>query len=227
MPLDCLAFRDFAAGEMPTVTAMRPTPARNPQAWLLLVLIVVAFAWAALLLPGQQAAARFQSSVLPTSPIYPAFQSGLPSATRAPSRTALPTAASTRTAVATRVPAATLPPTAAATASPSPSPSVVPEAQLTETAIAASFLPAPTLTSPDAPAAGALQAGSAAPLSAPPIPPARPTATPEAPAADTVELLAGGLRLVGYLWLACGSLAMIGLLAGAAWLLRRRSVSLK
>ncbi|HEX9118285.1 MAG TPA: hypothetical protein VGA61_19630 [Anaerolineae bacterium] len=181
---------------------MRATsnPAGNP--WLVVVLILVAGSWAAALAFSGPVQARYQSPVSPLSNV--------------PTPTVPPTAAPSDTPVVPAVPTVpvarptvALLPTVAPLILPSPTPTRLLPEQLTATAVAARFLPAPTLTLPDTAPAGALTA------------PRRPAAAP-APGLAPAGLIENGLRVLDYAWLACGTLAVIALLAVAAWLIRRR-----
>jgi hypothetical protein len=175
------------------------TQIRNAKPLVLLVLLAVALTW--LIFGRGGATAAFQSP----NP----FESELLTPTTEPS--AFPAA----TATATLSPTPTLEPTLEATPLPtlSPTPS--------------GFLPPPTLTSPGTP----VPAGVLSPL--PDELPARiaPTEPPSAEETDSrtqsspsmtlARLIDQGVVAVGYLWLSCGVLALVGVGGALIWFVRR------
>lgn len=178
--------------------------------WVLLLLIAAASMLAATM-PGDAAArSLFQSSPpgfrgTPAPPVTP-------SASRTPRSLASPVLTP-----ATQTPTRT--PQPAPTSSPVPTPSPLPGPQRTATAVAAVFLPAPTLTSPDAAGPGGLLPGSQPPLNAPK--PRSATATPAPAGSSLGRLIESGLVIVSYLWLFCGAVAVAGIAVGAFWYFRK------
>lgn len=124
-----------------------------------------------------------------------------------------PRGTGTSTATATRSATAT----AAATVRPELAPTKAP----TAAARGGAFLPAPTLTSNDAPLPG-LAAGPQPPLAAPAAPLPQRDATPSAAPGGVATLIDGGVVALSYLWLCCGALLLIGAALAAVWLGRRR-----
>lgn len=91
----------------------------------------------------------------------------------------------------------------------------------TEPAAPPGFLPAPTLTNPDA--LLPLPSTAQQPLVGPAVPPAEPgpepTATSEVPSA--AELIDNSIVALSYLWMCCGALLLVALALAAVWLARR------
>jgi hypothetical protein len=176
------------------------TQIRNAKPLVLLVLVAVALTW---LISGRVGAtAAFQSP----NP----FESELRTPTIEPSAT--PTAA-TATAIASPTPTI------------EPTPEATPEPTLSPTPLG--FLPPPTLTSPGTPVP------DEAPSSLPAELPARvaPTAPPPSEQSDDqpqtspkitlAKLIDQGVLAMGYLWLCCGVLALIGVAGTLIWFFRR------
>ena len=173
------------------------TQIRDAKLLVLLVLLAVALTW---LISGREGAtAAFQSPNL--------FESELLTPTVEPS--AAPTA------TATSSPTPTLEPTPEATAVPtlSPTPS--------------GFLPPPTLTSP-----GTLlpEAASSSPPAELPVrvAPTEPPSSEETAGrrqtnltTTLARLIDQGALAVGYLWLCCGVLALVGVGGALIWFVRR------
>jgi hypothetical protein len=173
------------------------TQIRNAKLLVLLVLLAVALTW---LISGREGATA-------------AFQSPNPFESELLTPTAEPSAASTATA--TLSPTPTLEPTPEATPVPTLSPTP------------AGFLPPPTLTSPGTP----LPEG--APSSLPDELPVRVAPTEPPPSEETASrpqtnltttlarLIDQGALAVGYLWLCCGVLALVGVGGALIWFFRR------
>jgi hypothetical protein len=198
---------------------------RSAELLALLVLVAAALTW---IVSGKAVATvTFQSpnpfeSELPPPTVTP---SALPTstATSIPLLTSLPTPG---TATSSPTPA-TPPESGTATSSPTSASSPTPEVTLepSPTSTPPGFLPPPTLTSPGTP----VLAGPSSP--SPGELPVRvaPTETP-AQNASTVQtdfsmtlasLIDQGVLALGYLWLCCGVLALIGIGGALLWFLRR------
>jgi hypothetical protein len=173
------------------------TQIRNAKSLVLLVLVAAALTW---LISGRDGAtAAFQSP----SP----FESELLTPTAEPS--AFPTV------TATLSPTPTLVPTLEATPAPTLSPTPL------------GFLPPPTLTSPGTPVpegAPSLLPDELPVRVAPtePPPPEETDGWPQtSPATTLARLIDQGVLAMGYLWLCCGVLALVGVGGALIWFLRR------
>ena len=185
------------------------THIRTAKLLTLLVLLAVALTW---LVSGREGAtAAFQSP----NP----FESELPTPTAEPS--AFPTVTATLPPTPTQEPVAestkepTLEPTKAATAEPTMSPTPP------------GFLPPPTLTSPGTPVSA--EAPSLLPEELPVrVAPTEPPPPEESNSSSQTNLTATLARLIdqgvlamGYLWLCCGILALVGVGGALIWFVQR------
>lgn len=186
------------------------THLRTTQVLAILVLLAVALTW---LISEREGAAAFQSPI--------PFESELVTPTLEPtaSPTDTPYSEITQTSSPTATPGATSGPTF------EPTPGVTSEPAMSATP--PGFLPPPTLTSPGTP----VPAG--APSAWPEELPVRvaPTETPAAEGTNSrsqtgvstalARLIDQGVLAMGYLWLCCGVLALLGVGGVLIWFFRR------
>jgi hypothetical protein len=184
------------------------TQTPNAKSLVLLVLLAVALTWLA---SGRQGAtAAFQSPI--------PFESELPTPTVEPSPTLAATAATPPTPTAELSPVATQMATETATpvATPEPAQSPTPSG----------FLPPPTLTSPGTAVPIGPQASLPAEL---PVRIAPTTPSPEnsssgsqtSSAITLARLIDQAVLAIGYIWLGCGALALMGVAGALIWFVRR------
>jgi hypothetical protein len=200
--MPCYNRQHFRYHSQVSLSGVRPiqfvrTQIRNAQSLILLVLVAVALTW---LISGRDGAtAAFQSP----NP----FESELLTPTVEPS--AFPTA------TATLSPTPTLVPTMEATPAPTLSPTPL------------GFLPPPTLTSPGTPVPEGPPSSlpDELPVRVAPTEPPPPEQIAGRPLTSPTTTLAGlidqGVLAMGYLWLCCGVLALVGVGGALIWFLRR------
>lgn len=190
------------------------THLRTTQLLAILVLLAVALTW---LISGREGAAAFQSPV--------PFESELVTPTLEP--TASPTGTAYPEIAQTSSPTATLGATSGPTLEPTLEPTPVVTSEPAMSATPPGFLPPPTLTSPGTP----VPAG--APSTWPDELPVRvaPTETPAAEGTNSrpqtgvstalARLIDQGVLAMGYIWLCCGVLALLGVGGVLIWFFRR------
>ena len=196
-------------------------PIPNTQYLIAALLIVMSFmlAWR---LPGDAVArSMFQSEPPAETPVPPTDTpeptAELPATTVVPSPVAPETSTATGLEPPTPVPTPPMPPEPEVTPSPTGQASPAP-----------GFLPPPTLSLPGSNPAGSppsLLPGSQPPLAAPPAPPVErqpaPADSPAGDVLDVAQLIDAGVVALGYIWLCCGALALVGVTLILVWLLRR------
>jgi hypothetical protein len=190
------------------------THSRTTQLLALLVLLAVALTW---LISGREGAAAFQSPI--------PFESELVTPTLEP--TASPTGTPYTEITETASPTATLGATSWLTYEPTLEPTPGATSEPAMSATPPGFLPPPTLTSPGTP----VPAGAPSPW--PEELPVRvaPTETPAAEGTNSrfqtglstalARLIDQGVLAMGYLWLCCGVLALLGVGGVLIWFFRR------
>jgi hypothetical protein len=203
------------------------THLRTAKLLALLVLLAAALTW---IVSGK---------VVATSTFQSPFESGLPPPTVEPSAlptdTATPaleptslftpaTATDTATSALTpTAPAAPDTPVPAPTLTSPPTPEVTSEPSASPTP--AGFLPPPTLTSPGTPVLDGPSAPLPRELPVRAAPTETPTRSESQAGTDFSTTLAGlidqGVLALGYLWLCCGVLALIGIGGALLWFIRR------
>ena len=217
-----------------------PGPIPNTQYLIVVLLIVMSFmlAWR---LPGDAVARSMFQSEPPTETPVPPTDTPEPTA-ELPATTVVPSPVAPETSTATVAPQPDLtpappgapPPTAAGLEPPTPvpTPPMPPEPEVTpsptgQASPAPGFLPPPTLSLPGSNPAGSppsLLPGSQPPLAAPPAPPVErqpaPADSPAGDVLDVAQLIDAGVVALGYIWLCCGALALVGVTLILVWLLR-------